>query len=249
MCDTGPRIMPSARLPASNDRIGQGRAVRFQRGKTDRHFFEGQAERNDPIHLAQNMERRGHDLRPDTVARHDDEVRAIGHDARLPILRQPTIVRNRSQTFFGASARAPARMPSAITAVITACQRPAAARPAVRGPGDRGEGFGEGGDARGGLAAAEVAAPGLGAEPELDQRRGGGRDADAARGHAAHRRRGQRHGDHEAAQNTSAMPPVHRLDLGAHDEPPGSAPWRRDRARPRRRWRARRDRRRAGRPP
>src|SRR6185312_6557335 len=39
------------------------------------------------------------------------------------------------------------------------------------GPADRRQGFREGGDARRGLAATEMAAPGLGAEPELD---GGG---------------------------------------------------------------------------
>jgi hypothetical protein len=58
--------------------------MRLQRRKADRHLLERQPERNQPVHLAQHMQRRGHDLRPDAVARHDDEMRAVGHEAELP---------------------------------------------------------------------------------------------------------------------------------------------------------------------
>ena len=140
-------------------------------------------------------------------------------------------------------------MPSAISAVIAACQCPAAARPNGAGPGDRGERLGEGRDARRGLAAAEMLAPGLRAEPELDQRRRGGRHADAGRRDQRVVRRGQRHGDDERREHQRDAA-GHRLHLGAHDPAaPGSARWRPDRARPRRRWRARRGRRQAGPPP
>ena len=43
--------------------------------------------------------------------------------------------------------------------------------------------LGKGGDARRDLPAAELAALGLGAEPQLNRCRGGGGDDDAGRGH------------------------------------------------------------------
>src|SRR5262249_31378149 len=49
-------------------------------------------------------------------------------------------------------------------------------------PADRGEGLGKGRKGRRGLAAAELAAPGLHPEPELDRRGGGGADDDCTRG-------------------------------------------------------------------
>ena len=67
--------------------------MRLQGGKPDRHLLEAEPERNQPVDLAQHVQCRGHDLRPDAVARHDDEMGAIGHDLQLPILRQPIIVR------------------------------------------------------------------------------------------------------------------------------------------------------------
>src|SRR3954466_11791199 len=54
------------------------------------------------------MQRRGHDLRPDAVARHDDEMRAVGHDLQLRFSAAdhcPRIESNRLPSFRGAAKR------------------------------------------------------------------------------------------------------------------------------------------------
>ncbi len=78
MWETGPRITPSARLGRLERRLGQGGALRLEGGKADGLLLEAQAELEQPVHLPEHLERGGGDFGPDSVARHDNEVGAIG---------------------------------------------------------------------------------------------------------------------------------------------------------------------------
>lgn len=93
---------------------------------------------------------------------------------------------------------------------------------AARRPGDGGKRFGESGEARGDLPTAEMAACGLGAEPQLDRRGRSGGDDDADRQDQRDERREQRRRAMEGAK-TMATPPRssrarHRADWRGGDE-------------------------------
>ena len=135
---------------------------------------------------------------------------AVGHG--------PAIVRTcRLRRYrFGLHRIRAGRIASATTAVNAACQWPLAASSGGSSPGDRGKRLREGRDPRRGLPAAEMAAPRLRPEPELDQRsRSGATRRRRCREQRQPRRcQRQRQDERREHQRDAAD---HRFDLGADD--------------------------------
>jgi hypothetical protein len=78
LCETGPEDHAVGRLGRFGRGVGQRAPVRTQRREAHRDRRERQSEGEHTLGRAQHLERGGRDLRPDTVALHDDDANRRG---------------------------------------------------------------------------------------------------------------------------------------------------------------------------